>query len=213
MYQYVDVIPAKVVFKIQNSQDISILSPYLIEGHTLEQAWQIIEDEHTDLAPDQKSNIDLYKSIEQLKAKYESIHLAIIYLSKLWDDDLADMLTSYGYVLTNSGYLNLEDMTENKEHQEAIEVIKNQSEGVLIKLNHQLSRLEKVKKTKKTKESTFEENILAYTSFTGVGYVNSNLITLTEFYALIALGQEKIKSLEKSSGKAKQNNQRKNSRQ
>lgn len=202
-YQYVDVIPAKVIFKIESTLNFDLLLPYTNEGETTAEVWEVIEQEHQDISPDNKNdkNLDLFKTIEALRAKYESIQLAVLYLSKLWDNELADKLIEYGFSIEKNNYNNLEDMTRDEQHQAALEIVSKQSEAILIKINNALAKLDK-KNDKKVSKTSFEETILSYSAFTGVGYVDANKVTLMEYYALISLGQEKIKALEKG-GKTK----------
>jgi hypothetical protein len=206
IYQYIDIVPAKVIFRIEKTSNLELLKPYF-DGD-LNTVWQEIEKEHQHITPDKDDkSLDLYKNIEGLRAKYEAILLSVKYLSQLWDNELADFLISLGYDLDKEGRSNLQDVSKIKEHQDQIEIISKQSEGILFKINNALSRLEKTKgKTKKVEDVSFEQTVMSYSSFLRSGYIDPNKITLVEYYALISLGVEKIKALEKintKGGKAK----------
>ncbi len=209
-YQYIDIIPAKVIFKVENTNNLELLKPYVNESDVLKDVWAIIEKEHEGVSPERDDkSLDLSKNIEGLKAKYEAIILSVTYLQKLWDDELAEFLISNGYKLDKSEYKNLQDMASNEAHQQQLDIINRQSEGILFKINNALSKLEKIygkKKSKSEVDVSFEQTIMAYSSFIRAGYIDPNKITLIEYYVLINLGAEKIKALEKTtskSGKAK----------
>jgi hypothetical protein len=202
-YQYIDIIPAKVIFRVEKSANLTLLKPFFNEEDNLSEIWKVIEKEHQDISPEKDDkSLDIYKNVEGLKSKYESILLSVKYLSQLWDDELADSLISLGYALDKSNYINLQDVSKIESHQNQLEIIGKQSEGILFKINNALSRLEKTKgKSKNQSEISFEQTIIAYSSFIRAGYIDPNKITLVEYYALINLGAEKIKALEKTSSK------------
>lgn len=192
LYDSIDTIPAKTYFKIIESGDLKLL---LSDGKrtinnisALEDAWEKLEAEHSAIEEGKRDNtvMDISKKIESMAAKYEAITYAISYLRKLDDADLVRLLNNYGFQLDG-------------DIEQCLNRIESESEAIQIKIERERNKLPKEDKDN-SKKTTFDKVVLSYGAITGLGFVDTNKISLTQYYALIETGNEKIKALE-SGGK------------
>ena len=184
IYNSFDTIPIKLFYRIEQTNEINLLSNENTPTKELVVIWELIKEHHQSLDPSKASNkiINISKSIESLFVKYEATRLAVFYLKSKKDQDLMDLLKNYGYKL----YLN--------NFQKNLEVIDRENKSLLIKINQLKNKLPKEKEN--TNKTTLDEVILSYASLTNSGFIDTNKITGTQYYALINLGNKKIKSLE-----------------
>ena len=192
MYDSVDTIPAKLYFKIVGTGNIRLLSKTATDVE-LRKAWENIELEHEGLGgKEDKKALDIPKKIEMLWAKYEAIRLAVLVLRKSDDREMKDLLRSKGFKVT--------DDLDND-----LDQIEKEAEALQVKIGALHLKLPKINKESSPKTS-FDKVVLSYGALTGLGYIRTNDITLTEYYALIETGNEKIKALE--SGNKRQGNKK-----
>ncbi len=182
IYRSIDTIPAKLFFKITETGNISLLSNKKTNPKKLEEIWKTIEEEHASIAPIEKTNsvVNISKKIESLGAKYQTIQLAIRYLRNIEDVILMNILTSFGYKFTDN---RKKDLLTIERESKAIELIINKLNKKLPSGNNSFN-------------NSFEEVIMQYSILTEVGFINSNTITIPQYYALIQAGNQKIKILE-----------------
>ena len=182
-YTSADIIPAKLYFKILSSGDLSLLSSEKLSEKELLDIWTNIQQEDADNDPQSKSNktAKIAAKIEALAAQQEFTEIAVFYLSKTHDEELIQQLKDYGFKFT--GDL-LQDLI----------VIVRENKALTTKIK----RLQKRLPTNETNsnKTTFDENVLSYATITKQGFINTNEITLTQYRALIKIGNEKIKTLE-----------------
>jgi hypothetical protein len=185
IYNSAEIIPAKLFFKILATEDYTLLSDKKYSQKELLEAWNIIKEEHDKLNPDNNSDkvLNLSKRIESLVSKYESIRLSIYHLRVLEDDELLSVLKNYDYKFTG----NL---------QEDLDVAERHSNALIDKIKELEERMPKVNKKGKD-DLNFDEAVMSYSSFIGSGFIDPNTIKLSQYYALINIGNKKIKSLEK----------------
>lgn len=209
-YQSVDTIPSKLFFKILDTGQYQLLSDEIKDEKELKRIWDIIEQEDTELNPNDRTNdsIDVFKKVEWLAAKYKCIELCIRHLRYKKDDELIEKLREYGYKLRyDAGSLKDENWSAAEAiFQMDLDEIVRLSEDIGTQIERALVLLER--KNKKTgKASSYDEVVMGYAAFTGSGFIDTNTITQSQYRALIKMGDEKIKSLEKSISK---NGKRKN---
>lgn len=193
-YDSPDIIPAKIYFKILETGEVELLSTKIKEFDKLVEIWEKINEEYVSENKSQKQDksFDLYRRIEILGARYESIKLSVIGLKIEDDQELKDLLIKYGYKFS--------DDDEEKD----LDRILRESESLQIKIENLRNQLPKVDTKKKL---SFDETVLSYAAFTGSGFIDTNKITLTQYDALINIGNQKMKALE-SHGQGKNNKTR-----
>lgn len=194
-YDSIDTIPAKLFFRIMETGDISLLSTKKKAEYDLMSIWENLQEEHGKINPDNRTGktMSIYRKIEALSAKYEAIKLAVHCMKSHRDKDLFGLLQNYGYKLT---WRNL---------REDLERVERESKAIETKILRAKQQLPKQKKNKgESADISFDEAVLGYAAFTGSGFVDTNKITVPQYYALINIGNQKIRALE--NGKAKQNN-------
>ena len=192
-YDSPDIIPAKIYFKILETGEVELLSTEIKDFEKLVAIWEKINDEYVSENKNQKQDksFDLYKRIESLSAKYEAIKLSVKVIKYQDDQELKDLLIKYGYKFSSD---------EEKD----LDRILRESESLQIKIENLKNQLPKVDTKKKL---SFDETVLSYAAFTGYGFIDTNKITLTQYDALINIGNQKMKALE-SHGQGKNNKTR-----
>ena len=204
-YNTVDTIPAKLYFKILANGHVNLLTDLevvetidegaenVITKKELDTIWINIQNEDAELQQDPKNDkvVSISTNIEKLLARLESIHLSVFYLKVMPDDeDILNHLKTYGYKFTDDIKADLER-------------IERETEGILLKVKNYNRQLEKLKPKKNNGKSVpFDETVLGYGVVTGLTY-RTNQITLSEYRALINVGNQKMKAIEKSIGNGK----------
>lgn len=192
-YDSPDIIPAKIYFKILETGEVELLSTEIKKFDKLIEIWEKINEEYVSENKKQKQDksFDLYKRIESLSAKFEAIKLSVMVLKYQDDQELKDLLLKYGYKFSDD---------EEKD----LDRILRESESLQIKIENLRNQLPKVDNKKKL---SFDETVMSYAAFTGSGFIDTNKITLTQYDALINIGNQKMKALE-SHGQGKNNKTR-----
>lgn len=188
IYDSLDIIPAKLYFKIEQTEDVNLLSTEKT-NKDLSILWEKLKEDYQLLNPDKANNqiIDLSKKMESLFAKFEATKLSVFHLKNKKDQDLIDLLKSYGYKL---------DLNKYQTH---LDIIEKENKALLNKINTINEKLERLKpKQNGNTTTTFDEVVLSYSSLTNAGFIDTNKITITQYNALINLGNKKIKELEKN---------------
>lgn len=190
----IETIPAKMYFRIQETGSVELLTDEKKPDiPKLQEIWAELKKQHGKLpeSHERKRTHSLYVRLEQLSAKLESTTLAIHHLQSLFDQELLEILISYEYL--TEGYV----VKSQEQFQKDLKKIFRETEALQIKMDAIKIRLPKVKDEKKI---TFDQSVMAYAAFTGSGFIDPNLITLTQYYALVNMGKDKIKSLENGKG-------------
>lgn len=182
IYKSLDTIPAKIFYKIMGNGDVSLLSNEEIDIKELEVIWEEIQAEDEELNPNQAKAIKNYSKIESLLAKLESIKHAVFYLKIKEDQELKELLKSFGYTYENKADLDR---------------ILLQSDGINDTIDKLRLKLPKVD-TNKLK-LPFDEMVLSAGVIAGVGYIDTNTITKTQLDGILKITESKIKA----SGKGK----------
>lgn len=170
--------------------EVSLLSNEDKSEEELSDIWNKIQEEHEKISINDRQNkaLNIYKKIEALSCRYYAVKLSVHCLKYVRDKDLFVLLKNYGYKIT------WRDLRED------LERIERESKAIETKILRAKQQLPKQKKDKGASVS-FDETVLGYAAFTGSGFVDTNKITVPQYYALINIGNQKIKALE--NGKAK----------
>lgn len=195
IYKSADTIPAKIFFKINETGDLSILSSEEMPVEKLQEIWVNIQEEHDAISPNKggKKVISLYSRIESISAKQTAIGLAVRALkidAENKDRELIELIQSRGYKFH---YINSPDKRKKKQYLKDLERIERENETESIRIKSLQDQLPKVDEGKE--ENSFDDTVLSYGAFTGLGFIDTNKITLTQYYALLKNGNEKMKSL------------------
>lgn len=184
IYDSLDIIPAKIFFRIQSSGDLFLLTDQNKSEQELKTIWELLESEHNEINPnkDENRSLNIFRKMEELSSKYESIKLAVHHLKNHLDLELVDLLKSYNYKFTNN---------INKD----LSRIERESKAFEVKISRIQSKLPKEKEEDKSVIS-FDQVVLSYSSLVGSGFVDTNSITITQYYALVNIGNQKLKALE-----------------
>lgn len=187
-YNSAEIIPAKLFFRILEGGDYSLLTDEKNTKEDLKVIWDIIEDQYNSLNSNKDGNkiLNLSSRIEALSCKFKAIKLIVYHLRNVFDQELIDRLKQYGYKFTG-------------DLQDDLDVVDRECEAIQVIIKTLESQMPKQKG--KGEKMTFDETVLMYGAFTGLGYVDPNVLPLTQFDALINNGNKKMKALEKNGGK------------
>lgn len=187
IYNSVDTIPAKIFFKIVKTGKLSLLSTEKTPDEQLQEVWLNIQEENDAITPNKggKKVIDLYSKIETISAKQTAIGLAVRALKLNPDKELIQLLKAHGY--------KFKDIDTKEQFINELERIERENETESIRIKTLQDQLPKVDESKE--ESNFDDTVFSYGAFTGLGFIDTNKITLTQYYALIKNGNEKMKAL------------------
>lgn len=206
IYNSPETIPAKIYFKILDGASLSLLSADSNANvQALELAWKKIEDEYVSKKDSAKNKkiLDLSKKMEVLNAKMEATLLAVYHLRHVKDDELLELLVGYGHTFKwkkAEKYDN--EQAADLIFQADLDRIERAADDIKNMIEVYQSRMPKTE-TVEGVEMTFDENVLSYAAFTGLGYVDPNTLPLTQYDALINTGNNKMKALEKSASDSK----------
>ena len=181
IYNSLDIIPAKLFLKIEETGDYSLLSTEETK-EDLKTLWELLVAENDRIHPNKESNksLDIYKQIEKHWTKYKSVSAAVYFLNRKKDQELTELIQSYGYRL------------RSREFKKDLRVIEREVESLKIRIK----RLEGQLPKKNKKETSFDEVIMSYGAITNSGFIDTNTITLMQYYALVSIGNKKIKSID-----------------
>lgn len=199
IYDSPETIPAKVYYKILDTGKLRLLTDDPnIKEEELKLVWDKIEEEYSSInkhvSKELKKVIDISKQIESLECKLQFVNLAVYYLRHVKDDELIDKLKSYGYSFK---WVKPEKDTEITEaiYQADLDRVDRESEALTIKIGRLQLSMPKANKNE-SDEVPFDETVLMYAAFTGLGYVDPNSLPLTQYDAMIISGNKKMKALE-----------------
>lgn len=187
-YKSLDTIPCKVFYEIARTGDFSLLNTDDDENlseEELRDIWSELEKENQKYETKGKSkkNFTLYKQFEKLSAKYEIVNNIVSYLLKKDDEELEEMLESYGYKVNQ----------ENRE--ESLKKIFKKTNSIVVKLKRIKQRLPKKPKESQT---SIDESIYGYASVAEIAISDTNKVTMTQYHAIKSLGEQRIKSMKKN---------------
>lgn len=187
MYNSLDILPYKILLKIaEDNSKINLLTtepnPDLNELNIL---WNELLKEYESLSP-QKEDTKLFsvkKEITYLECKQKIITLSLVALDFDYNQELIDLLASYGYSVTRENYY------------DDLKRIEIQSEGLTNKIKKIKERLPK---EKNQGEKVSVDRVFAfYSSVLGYDF-DYNTVSVTKVLALQDQVNEKLKAIEKN---------------
>lgn len=209
IYDSPEIIPAKLYFKIIEGAPLDLLSTDPgAKDADLKKAWKNIEENYLkkETKEDTKT-LDLSKRMERFAARLEFVLLAIKYLRQFKDDELIQKIKERQF----SFVWKKETKYENEAIADAIfqsdlDRIERESETIKHKIDRIFALMPKIDEDDDSVGITFDENVLIYAAFTDLGYVDPNVLPLTQYDALISAGNKKMTALEKQNAKNKSRN-------
>lgn len=194
IYTSIELIPAKIFFRIQETNNLTLLTDEEnVDKQVLAQIWEQLKEQNGSLPESEegKRTLSIATRLEMLNARLESVTLATHHLKSVYDQELMDLLISKGYFPEDYKFTDQEQLVED------LKRVDREAEAIQIKINLHKDKLPKDDGKKKI---TFDQSVMGYSAFTGSGFIDPNTIALTQYYALINLGAEKIKALENGKG-------------
>ena len=185
IYNSYDIIPIKLFLRIEQTEEYNLLTDEKFSTEQLSLVWENIKKQREELGSDTKESkkiLKLSKKLEVLKVKHRITILCIYHLQSKKDTELEGILKGYGYKLSDETF------------DEDLERIEKQNKIILFQIEQVMSELPQ----KETGGGTLDELILSYSGLLGMGFIDTNTITGTQFDALIKAGNKKLKQLEKN---------------
>lgn len=205
IYTSADIIPAKLFFRIEATGDISLLSTKKRPKVFLQQIWEDIQEENNRISSNKTIGkvLNLSRNIEKLSARLEKVTLACHVLKSVRDKELIEMLKDDGYKFTYEKAKT--ERQSRRMYLSDVARIEKQATSLVIKIDNLKTKLPDQEKEKSTEEVTFDETVLGYSTLCGAGFIDTNAITLTQYYALINTGNKKMKALQAQTTKTPKN--------
>ncbi|OCB77950.1 hypothetical protein [Flavobacterium crassostreae] len=193
-YQTLETIPYKIVLKIVHDP---VLNLHLLTDEEnpdlekLELIWASIFEElivlNTSSTSDEILKIEC--EISALNCKHDLIQLAIVALEFDYDEELANILRTYGYKITAENYYS------------DLEMVRRESQAILTSVKKYQSKLPKQDENQSLNKINIDEVLAFYCTILGGLDFDYNTVTYTKVMALQKQVSEKIKAIEKSNPK------------
>lgn len=192
-YDSLDIIPYKLFLKIVQTGNISMLTDdkgLLNNIEALKTIWKKLEEDFEVLDPEKKINkmLKVLIEIEEYTSQYDGLQIAIKALRFDRDLDLENTIREQGFTLTEDNFYN--DLDKIEQESEVLIMFIEELEAQLPKYNNK-------------KASNIDEVILGYCMITGLQYTDTNVITVTQLYALKKSFDEKLKAIKDQNTKLK----------
>lgn len=184
----IETIPAKIYFQIIDTGETSLLSTE--EDIDTELLWETIRSEGEKLLRKESKNkvLELSKSMQRFYVKYESVKNSIFYLRRKRDEELEDLIRSFGYKITNANF------------EKDLDRIENKIESLKVKIAREKKKIDAIPQSQQN-SSTFEDVFMSYLAILGYGFRSANSVTFKEFAAMEKSVTNKIKSIESNVSK------------
>lgn len=182
IYNSFDTIPFKLFLKVTKTNDLTLLSDEKKLFKELSEAWEKINKEFNDLDPNKtiEKTLQLLIDIEEYKAQYNFLEIAVKSLRFDRDLDLENKVRELGFTLNEARFQN--DLTK----------VENESKALLVFIEESEAQLPKVDGKRAT---NIDQVILGYCAFTGLQFTDTNKITGSQYYGLKNIFDEKLKVL------------------
>lgn len=189
-YDSLEILPYKLFLKISNSGDVSLLTDDKEQLLTAAKLWEKLQEEFNLLDPDNKLKklLRTLVEIEEYRNQYDGLQIAIKALRFDRDIDLENEIREQGFTLTEDSFDH--DLDRVEQESQALLMFIEELEATLPNHNGE-------------KATNIDKIILGYGSFTGMQYTDTNAITVTQFYALKELFDEKLKVVKEQQSKNK----------
>lgn len=191
IYNSLEILPYKTFFKIVDSQDVSLLKNGAeAEEIDLKELWESLLKEYNEISPEKEEMnlLRVKRDIEAIECKYKAIQVSLSALDFHYDDDLIEILQSYGYKLTKENYY------------DDLKRISRESEALLMKSANIKKKLPKVDANSASTKVTIDRLFAFYSSVLGFDF-DYNTISVTKVLALKEQVQSKVKPQENNTKK------------
>lgn len=191
IYNSLEILPYKTFFKIVDSQDVSLLKNGAeAEEKDLKELWESLLKEYNEISPEKEEMnlLRVKRDIEAIECKYKAIQVSLSALDFHYDDELMEILKSYGYKLTKENYY------------DDLKRISRESEALLMKSANIKKKLPKVDANSASTKVTIDRLFAFYSSVLGFDF-DYNTISVTKVLALKEQVQSKVKPQENNTKK------------
>jgi hypothetical protein len=190
-YKTLETTPYKVVLKIVNDpvSNLHLLTDEEAPNYEkLGEIWKDIYQELIDMDPNNDGDkiLKLETEISALKSKHDFIQLAVTALEFDYDEELATILTSYGYTVTTANYY------------ADLEKVTRESKAILSTIKKFQNKLPKQEENEGLKNINIDEVLAFYCTVLGGIDFDYNTVPYTKVMALGLQVSDKIKAIEQS---------------
>lgn len=189
IYKTLETTPYKVVLKITNDPVSNLHLLTDDENPDLEKLgaiWIAIYEELKSLDPNKDGDtiFQIEKEISHLKCKHDFIQLSVLALEFDYDEELANILISYGYTITAANYY------------DDLERVRRESKAILTTIKKYQNKLPVQQEDQDFKKVNIDDVLAFYTAVLGIDF-DYNTVPFTKVIAIQNQVSEKIKAIEK----------------
>lgn len=194
IYKTLETTPYKVILKIVNdpASNLHLLTDEENpDTEKLGEIWAAIFQEIIELDNSNASDeiLKIEREISALKCKHDFIQLSVLALEFDYDEELANILLSYGYTITNENYY------------PDLEKVRRESKAILTTVKKYENKLPKQEEGEEFKKINIDEVLAFYCTVLGGLDFDYNTVSYTKVMALQKQVTEKIKAIEESNRK------------
>ena len=194
IYKTLETTPYKVILKIVNdpASNLHLLTDEENpDTEKLGEIWAAIFQEIIELDNSNASDeiLKIEREISALKCKHDFIQLSVLALEFDYDEELANLLMSYGYTITNENYY------------PDLEKVRRESKAILTTVKKYENKLPKQEEGEEFKKINIDEVLAFYCTVLGGLDFDYNTVSYTKVMALQKQVTEKIKAIEESNRK------------
>lgn len=194
IYKTLETTPYKVILKIVNdpASNLHLLTDEENpDTEKLGEIWAAIFQEIIELDNSNASDeiLKIEREISALKCKHDFIQLSVLALEFDYDEELANILMSYGYTITNENYYT------------DLEKVRRESKAILTTVKKYENKLPKQEEGEEFKKINIDEVLAFYCTVLGGLDFDYNTVSYTKVMALQKQVTEKIKAIEESNRK------------
>lgn len=200
IYDSLEIIPYKIFMRIvEDNSLIHLLSSNKEEDkELLESIWNELFQEYTAISPEKEEMklLQLEKEIAFIECKHKAIAVALTALDFEYNQELVDILLSYGYKLSKETYY------------EDLKRIERESSALEMKAKNIKKRLPKKDAHSVSVKVTTDRVFAFYTAVLGIDF-DYNSVSVTKVLALKEQVDNKLKSIEDQIQRNKSTNSKK----
>lgn len=194
IYKTLETTPYKVILKIVNdpASNLHLLTDEENpDTEKLGEIWAAIFQEIIELDNSNASDeiLKIEREISALKCKHDFIQLSVLALEFDYDEELANILMSYGYTITKENYY------------PDLEKVRRESKAILTTVKKYENKLPKQEEGEEFKKINIDEVLAFYCTVLGGLDFDYNTVSYTKVMALQKQVTEKIKAIEESNRK------------
>ena len=194
IYKTLETTPYKVILKIVNdpASNLHLLTDEENpDTEKLGEIWAAIFQEIIELDNSNASDeiLKIEREISALKCKHDFIQLSVLALEFDYEEELANLLMSYGYTITNENYY------------PDLEKVRRESKAILTTVKKYENKLPKQEEGEEFKKINIDEVLAFYCTVLGGLDFDYNTVSYTKVMALQKQVSEKIKAIEESNRK------------